>query len=80
MKGGGLDNEKSGSLCPLFLGYYEESHFLSPHYQSVVPVRDNTVLEMVLNNDGYDVSKELGLAGQFYFMCRLFSFLILSFN
>ena len=41
-KGGGYNNEVSGTLCPLFLGYFEDSHFRSPHYQSVVPVRDSS--------------------------------------
>ena len=79
--GGGYNSEESGSECPLFLGYYEESHFLAPHYQSVVPTRDNTVLEMIRENDGYDVARQLGfqkLSGQFFPMCRIHILSILS--
>ena len=65
-KGGGYNNEVSGTLCPLFLGYFEDSHFRSPHYQSVVPVRDNSVLQTVVENDGFDVAKELSLSGQLF--------------
>ena len=71
--GGGYNNHESGSSCPLFLGYYEESHFLAPHYQSVVPTRDSSVLKMLKENDGYDVARGLGfqpLSGQFFSMCR----------
>ena len=78
--GGGYNNQESGKECPLFLGYYEESHFMSPHYQSVVPTRDSTVLEMIRENDGYDVARKLGfkmLSGQFFPMCCIH---ILLFN
>ena len=77
--GGGYNNQESGSSCPLFLGYYEESHFLAPHYQSVVPTRDSSVLKMMRENDGYDVARGLGfqyLSGQFFSMCRLDIFII----
>ena len=76
--GGGYNNEESGSSCPLFLGYYEDSYFIAPHYQSVVPTRDSSVLKMMRENDGYDVARELGflnLTGQFFSMCRLDMFI-----
>ena len=64
-------NEKSGTLCPLFLGYYEDSHVQEPHYQSVVPTRDSSVLQLIRENDGYNVALDLGfISGQFFFMCR----------
>ena len=59
--GGEYNNEKSGSESPLFLGYFEESHFLAPHYQSVVPMRDGSVLQTIRQNDGYDVAWMLAL-------------------
>ena len=77
--GGGFNNEESGSSCPLFLGYFEESHFLAPHYQSVVPTRDSSVLKAMRENDGYDVARGLGyqyLSGQFFPMCRIDIFII----
>ena len=52
---------------------------MSPHYQSVVPTRDSTVLEMIRENDGYDVARKLGfkmLSGQFFPMCRIHILLI----
>ena len=72
LSGGGYNNEVSGSLCPLFIGYFEDSHFMAPHYQSVVPVRDGSVLRMVPENDGLDVAMEIGLSGQFFPMCLKF--------
>ena len=70
--GGGYNNEDSGSLCPLFLGYYEDSHFRSPHYQSVVLTRQSSVLQTIRDNDGYDVGKRLRFSqGQYYSMCLL---------
>ena len=51
------------------MGYFEDSHFMAPHYQSVVPVRDGSVLRMVRENDGLDVAMEIGLSGQFFPMC-----------
>ena len=51
------------------MGYFEDSHFMAPHLQSVVPVRDGSVLRMVRENDGLDVAMEIGLSGQFFPMC-----------
>ena len=59
---GGYNNEVSGSLCPLFMGYFEDSHFMAPHYQSVVPVRDGSVLRMVR------VAKEINFSGHFSYV------------
>ena len=44
------------------MGYFEATHFKSPHYQSVIPIKDNSVLRMIRNNEGYDVAKELTLS------------------
>ena len=60
-------SEKSGSMCPMFLGYYEESHYRAPHYQSVVPIKMNSILQSILDNEGFDV-RSLSLSGWFYFM------------
>ena len=79
-EGGDISNEDSGSECPLFLGYFEDSHFASPHYQSILPTRDSSVLKTVRENDGFDValafqfSKIDSDSGQFMPMCRLSSF------
>ena len=55
-----FNSEKSGALCPLFLGYFEDTHFKSPHYQSVVPTGNSNVLKTIKSNDGFDVAKEFG--------------------
>ena len=56
--------EKSGDLCPLFLGFYEESQFRAPHYQSVVPSRMNSVLRAIRDNEGFDLRNKIELPGQ----------------
>ena len=58
--GGDYNSEKSGALCPLFLGYFEDTHFKAPHYQSVVPMRNSNVLRTIKSNDGFDVAMEFG--------------------
>ena len=60
--GGG--REKHGTNFPFFLYYMEESHFSSPHYQSVIPKYDNDILRHFLKSGGYDVSAALSLPEQ----------------
>ena len=80
----GYNDEKSGSECPFFLGYHEDSHFAAPHYQSILPTRDSSVLKLIRENDGYDVAMELNmpkisaLSGQWLPLCRFGFLSILS--
>ena len=39
------DENAPSQLPPLFLGYYEETHFAAPHYQSIVPFQQYTPLK-----------------------------------
>ena len=56
---GGSDDQPSFT-CPLFLGYFEESFFLGPHYQSVVPTRSGTVLDTIKELGGFNVCGHFG--------------------
>jgi hypothetical protein len=47
-------------MPPLFLGYYEESHFPAPHYQSIVPFRNNNILKFITENGGSASADYLG--------------------
>ena len=68
----------------LFLGYFEESHFQSAHYQSVVPVMDSKILDIVKENGGFDIAAHFGFdttpatedlsSGQFFLMYFLCTF------
>ena len=46
---------------PIFLGYFEETDFQAGHYQSVLPFKDNKVLQMIVKYGGFDVARTLGL-------------------
>jgi hypothetical protein len=60
---GGSDNSPAVSH-PLFLGYYEESHYISPHYQSIVPFRDNDILKYIIENGGSAVANKFISSGE----------------
>ena len=67
----GSDNTPAVSH-PLFLGYYEESHYLSPHYQSIVPFRDNDILKYIVENGGSAVASKFISSGEIqpvWFVC-----------
>ena len=49
----GGSNGAPASQMPLFLGYFEETHYGSPHYQSIVPFKSNAILEFIVANGGY---------------------------
>ena len=55
MVSGGANDVPAGT-CPLFLGYFEESHYEGAHYQSIVPVKDGSILRIVRENFGFDVA------------------------
>jgi hypothetical protein len=48
-------------LPPLFVGYFEESHYLAPHYQSIVPFKNNAILRFITENGGSAVADNLGI-------------------
>ena len=58
---GGKDDQPSPS-CPLFVGYFEDTHFLGPHYQSVVPLRQGVVLDTIVEHGGFNVPLHFGFA------------------
>ena len=33
-------------------GYYEESHHAAPHYQSIVPLKHNDILQLMADHGG----------------------------
>ena len=45
---------------PFFLGYFEDSHFACPHYQSLVPNQQGPILTSMKENGGCDVAAMLG--------------------
>ena len=51
---GGTNGAPAASV-PLFLGYYEESHYIAPHYQSIVPLCNNAILQFIVDNGGLAV-------------------------
>lgn len=50
----GRKDDQPSPSCPLFVGYFEESHFLGPHYQSVVPLRQGVVLNTIVRHGGFN--------------------------
>ena len=50
-----------GQRLPIFLGYFEETHFKVGHYQSVLPTKNNAVLDMIVKYGGFNVASALGL-------------------
>lgn len=68
---GGL-NDTPAQFPPLFLGYYEESHYASPHYQSILPYKDSSVLRFIADNGG--ALSNLIHNGEFYsvLFCTIF--------
>ena len=55
----GRYSDTPAELPPLFLGYYEESHYPAPHYQSIVPFSHNAVLKDGVDNGGAKVAEVL---------------------
>ena len=53
--------EAPSTKLPFFLGYFEDSHFACPHYQSLVPYQQGPILRSLKENGGCDVSAMLGL-------------------
>ena len=45
---------------PFFLGYFEDSDYAGPHYQSVVPLQQGPILTSLKENGGCDVEEMLG--------------------
>ena len=61
--------EAPSAKMPFWLGYFEDSQFFDPHYQSVVPFENGPILTSLKENGGCDVAEMLGLnlTGQFCF-------------
>ena len=61
--------EAPTTKIPFFLGYFEDSHFSGPHYQSVVPLQQGLILTSLRENGECDVATMLKyeMTGQFCF-------------
>ena len=59
--------EAPSKKMPFFLGYFEDSDYACPHYQSVVPQQQGPILTSLRENGGCDVAAMLGfeMSGQF---------------
>ena len=57
--------EEVGVNVPIFLAYYEETHFNGGgHYQAIEPVQSSAMLEDVRTRFGHDVAWTLFLPDQ----------------
>ena len=71
ISGGHLFSQVPAKKPVIFIGFFEESHHVSGHFQAVVPTRDNDVLRTIRENGGFDMADYLGLknnddTGEFY--------------
>ena len=53
--------EAPSTKLPFFLGYFEDSHFACPYYQSFVPYQQGPILTSMKENGGCDVTAILGI-------------------
>lgn len=61
-------NDTPAEQPPLFMGYYEESHYAAPHYQSIVPFKHNDILQYMADNGGAvgSIIRSFEVNGEFY--------------
>ena len=63
--GGTFLTEEVGVNIPVFLAYFEETHFNGGgHYQAIEPVRSSAMLEDVKTRFGHDVAQTMSLPDQ----------------